>query len=410
MKVFKEKIRSYLEIKSSVDDPIGAAMTMVSSIQKLVGIHNVFGDKQRSCTVQSVFATLLFAGSFIYVGQLSQLIYLVQVFPDKIETFKTMNCISASSVPLSKFVFMWSARSRLKTVFELSRYGLSSIPEGSASKKRMLSTLQRARYVSWLVVANEAFTHITYLLMPFLFTVFGNDRYLPTTPGETYGLSPKYETPFYEITFVLTCVATAFSAINQTGYIVLFVTLICHELGHFYAITEALDEIHTILIKNERSRNNVGEERERESVDELIMFCVKHHQFLMHYHGKIRELYKMIFGAHFLSMTVVLVTTLQTMNAWDVRNTILTGVTGIMPLFLYCFGGEMLISAGLQMSTSVYSCGWELMEAKQARVILLMLCLSQRPLYLTAADIFVMNRETFGDVAQVVYKIYAVFN
>uniref|UniRef100_A0A2H1WG60 Odorant receptor n=1 Tax=Spodoptera frugiperda TaxID=7108 RepID=A0A2H1WG60_SPOFR len=408
MKVFKDKIRSYLETKSYVDDPIGAAMAMVSSIQKLVGIHNVFGDDKR---ILSVFATLLFAGSFIYVGQLSQLIYLVQVFPDKVETFKTMNCISASSVPLSKFVFMWSARSRLKTVFELSRYGLSSIPEGSASQKRMLSTLQRARYVSWLVVANEAFTHVTYLLMPFLFTVFGNDRYLPTTPGETYGLSPKYETPFYEITFVLTCVATAFSAINQTGYIVLFVTLICHELGHFYAITEALDEIHTILIKNERSPNEGEEtERERKSVDELIIFCVKHHQFLMHYHGKIRELYKMIFGAHFLSMTVVLVTTLQTMNAWDVRNTILTGVTGIMPLFLYCFGGEMLISAGLEMSTSVYGCGWELMEAKQARVILLMLCLSQRPLYLTAADIFVMNRETFGDVAQVVYKIYAVFN
>lgn len=202
--------------------------------------------------------------------------------------------------------------------------------------------------------------------------------------------------------------ATAFSAINQTGYIVLFITLICHELGHFYAIIEVLNEIHTVLIKNEKSRQS--EETENKSINELLIFCVKHHQFLMHYHGKIRELYKVIFGAHFLSMTIVLVTTLQTMNVWDVRNTILTGVTGIMPLLLYCFGGEMLILAGLEMSASVYGCGWELMEAKQAKVVLLMLGLSQRPLCLTAADIFVMNRETFGDVAQVVYKIYAVFN
>lgn len=48
MKVFKEKIRNYLETQSYVDDPIGAAMAMVSSIQKLVGIHNVFGDDKRS--------------------------------------------------------------------------------------------------------------------------------------------------------------------------------------------------------------------------------------------------------------------------------------------------------------------------------------------------------------------------
>ncbi|CAD0203174.1 unnamed protein product [Chrysodeixis includens] len=310
---------------------------------------------------------LVFAGTFIYVGTLSQLVYLVQVFPDKIETFKALNCISATSVPLSKFFFMLTSRSRLKTVFELSHHGLSSIPEGSAAKERMLSTLRRARYASWFVVANQALTHVTYLLMPLVFTVFGNDRYLPTTPGETYGLSPKYETPFFEITFVLTCVATAFSAINQTGYIVLFITLVTHELGHFYAITQALDDIHDILSKKEKSCNNPDEETSDDSIDELLIFCVKHHQFLMHYHSKIRVLYKVIFGAHFLSMTIVLVTTLQTMNVWDVRNTILTGVTGIMPLFLYCFGGELLISAGLEMSAAVYSCGWELMEAKQAK-------------------------------------------
>ena len=109
-------------------------------------------------------------------------------------------------------------------------------------------------------------------------------------------------------------------------------------------------------------------------------------------------------------MTIVIVTTLQTMNSWDMRNTILTAATGIMPLFLYCFGGELIISAGLEMCTAVYTCGWELMDTKQAKMVFLMLCLSQRPLYLTAADVFIMSRETFGSVARVVYQIYAVFN
>lgn len=147
----------------------------------------------------------------------------------------------------------------------------------------------------------------------------------------------------------------------------------------------------------------------RQTVNEKLRFCIKHHQFILKYHLKIRELYKIIFGAHFLMMTIVLVTTLQTMNQWGASNTILTAVTGILPLFIYCFGGELLITAGGKMSVAAYTCGWELMDVRQARSVLLMLCLSQRPLCLTAADIFVMNRETFGDVAQVVYKIYAVF-
>lgn len=223
------------------------------------------------------------------------------------------------------------------------------------------------------------------------------------------GLSPKYETPFYEITFAVTCFATAFSAINQTGYIVLFITLVAHELGHFYAITETLNEISTILNKQNGSELT-SEEREDDLINKRLIFSVKHHQFLIYYHYNIRNLYKVVFGAHFIMMTVVLVTTLQTMNEWDVRNTILTGVTGIMPLFLYCFGGELLISAGQGMSTSIYTCGWELMEVRQAKIVILMLCLAQRPLYLTAADVFIMNRETFGGIVQVVYKIYAVFN
>lgn len=207
---------------------------------------------------------------------------------------------------------------------------------------------------------------------------------------------------------MVTVTATIFSAINQTGYIVLFITLLAHELGHFYAITETLNEVNQRV--NEENLRTPSNTQDNDTVQEKLKFCIKHHQFLLKYHEKIRELYKVIFGAHFLMMTIVLVTTLHTMSQWDIRNTILTAATGILPLFIYCFGGELLITAGTEMSVAVYTCGWEMMELRQAKVVLLMLCLSQRPLYLTAADVFVMNRETFGNVAQVVYKIYAVFN
>nr|XP_012549130.2 olfactory receptor 49 isoform X1 [Bombyx mori] len=386
--------------KGYTNDPIESVKAMVSLIQQFVGIRNMFGDENSSFSILSLLKMLLFGGSFVYVGSLSQLIYLVRVFPDKMETFKALNCISATCVPLSKYVFMWSVRTRLRTIFVMSKQGLSAIESDTTGYSKMIRTLKTARSASWFVIINQSVTHVIYLLIPFLFTIFGNIRYLPTTPGETYGLTPKYETPYYEITFMLTCFATIFSAVNQTGYIVLFINLLAHELGHFYVITDVLNGIFE---KNDADRDPVF-------IDRKLKFCAKHYQYLLKFHNEIKNLYKIIFGAHFLMMTIVLVTTLQTMNSWDIRNTVLTAVTGIMPLFIYCFGGELLITAGMDMSTAIYQCGWEKMGVKQAKVVSVILCLSQRPLCLTAANVFVMNRETFGGIAQVVYKIYAVFN
>ncbi|XP_026763299.2 odorant receptor 82a-like [Galleria mellonella] len=401
-------IKNYIyNLMKTNDDPIEASKNMVNSIQILVGIHNVFGDTNRKMTLLSLLATFVFAGTFVYVGTISQSIYLIKVIPDKLECFKAMNCLSSTCVPLSKYIFMWSSSDRLRKILDMSRQGLNIIPADTAAHNKMIRTLQQGRYVSFLVIINQATTHIFYLILPLLFTIFGNNRYLPTTPGEIFGLSSKYETPFYQISFVLTSIATCFSAINQTGYIVLFVNLLSHELGHFYAITESLNHIYSIVNDEEIFEND---DMKQKTIEAELKLSIKHHQFIMIYHEKIKELYKSVFGAHFLMMTLVLVTTLQTMNSWNISNTILTGVTGVMPLFIYCFGGELLLSAETGMSTAAYSCGWELMNHKQARMVFLILALSQRPLYLTAADIFIMNRETFGDVVQIVYKIYAVFN
>ena len=38
----------------------------------------------------------------------------------------------------------------------MSKQGLSSIPTGSIAHAKMQTTLQTARYASWLVLANEA--------------------------------------------------------------------------------------------------------------------------------------------------------------------------------------------------------------------------------------------------------------
>lgn len=70
---------------------------------------------------------------------------------------------------------------------ELSHDGLTALPENSAARKSMLTTLRKAYMVSWLVVFILVVIHVMYLVLPVLFTIFGNDRYLPSMPGDIYG-------------------------------------------------------------------------------------------------------------------------------------------------------------------------------------------------------------------------------
>lgn len=85
-----------------------------------MGILKVFSNFTHSLTFSflsfidftsfNLLAIVLFAGAHVYVGSFSQLVYLVQVFPDKVECFKVLNCVSATTVPFSKYIFMWTAR------------------------------------------------------------------------------------------------------------------------------------------------------------------------------------------------------------------------------------------------------------------------------------------------------------
>lgn len=61
---FKAKIDNFIEKISHVEDPIESTKYMVTYIQRLVGIHNVFGDKKQS---KKVFANLLLREYYTYL-------------------------------------------------------------------------------------------------------------------------------------------------------------------------------------------------------------------------------------------------------------------------------------------------------------------------------------------------------
>lgn len=73
----------------------------------------------------------------------------------------------------------------------MSTKGLSLIPRESNAYVKMMTTLQKGRYASWFVIVSQTISHVTYLILPFLLTIFGSDRYLPTTPGDFYGKLAK---------------------------------------------------------------------------------------------------------------------------------------------------------------------------------------------------------------------------
>ncbi|GBP13871.1 Odorant receptor 10a [Eumeta japonica] len=323
-------------------------------------------------------------GCFFYLGILSQVAYLVRVFPDVGETFKALDCLSATCIPLTIYIFLWRecTNGKLGKIFELSREGLVALP--SDDKKVLLrAALRKGKYVTWLIIANMATVHLAYILIPLIFTLYGV-RTIPTTPGGPvgFGITPNKSAarrPSADTRSKSLVRNKPRSQVARTH----LRTAFCESSARKYLNNAELEQGH----KDER-------------VEETLKFCIKHHQFLIKYHKVVRKMYKGIFGQHYLIMAMVLVTTLQTIKVWDIRNTLLTGVTGSMPLIIYCFGGELVISAGDDLTRALQFCGWENMKPRHRKYVLFMLAVSQKPLQLTAADMFPMNRKTFGDMVQ----------
>lgn len=78
-------------------------------------------------------------------------------------------------------------RNSLQKVFAMCRLGLTFASKESSAHAALLRTLHKSQRLAWLVIANQGFSHFIYLVAPLLLTIFGNGRYLPTTPGDTYG-------------------------------------------------------------------------------------------------------------------------------------------------------------------------------------------------------------------------------
>lgn len=77
--------------------------------------------------------------------------------------------------------------------------------------------------------------------------------------------------------------------------------------------------------------------------------------------------------------------------------------------FLYCLQGQRITTASEKFEMAVYCCGWENLDAKDQKYILLMLKVAQKPVILYAADVIPIRIHTFANTMQSIYKFVTVF-
>lgn len=192
------------------------------------------------------------------------------------------------------------------------------------------------------------------------------------------------------------------SILVVAGYDVIILFLYSHTTSIYLILCKDMDNLGELA-----SKFNDSEEMRR-LVDKRLNNLIGRHSLVLLTVKKLQKL---------LSFAILLVLILNTTSVCTFFVLPLEVGLSFAPLitytltvfFLYCLLGQRLINASEEYERSVYCCGWEKLNLKHQKVILLMLKQAQKPVILYAAGMVPICMATFATSMQAIYRFITVF-
>ncbi|KAF2894105.1 hypothetical protein ILUMI_12067 [Ignelater luminosus] len=76
-------------------------------------------------------------------------------------------------------------------------------------------------------------------------------------------------------------------------------------------------------------------------------------------------------------------------------------------LFIYCIGGDIIVSEGLSVANEVYKSGWWMKtRPKLRKSIVLVILRAQKPIEITVGDMLTLNLECFATVVRTAFSFF----
>nr|AII01047.1 odorant receptor [Dendrolimus houi] len=216
------------------------------------------------------------------------------------------------------------------------------------------------------------------------------------------GLQPLTVSPNREICMGILAAQELTAVLAVSSYDAILLFLFCHITATFQLLYDDMMDFNHLADEYEANSELESE------VDARLKNLIIRHILTLKTVKKLQEIYNTAvgigFGLNAISMCLFFVLPIDVC-----LNFAPLIYHSFFVFFLYCYQGQRLTTASERFEMSVYCCGWEKIQVKQQKSILLMLMRAQKPVIIYAAGVVPIRLYTFASTMQSIYKFVAVF-
>nr|QIJ45782.1 olfactory receptor [Glyphodes pyloalis] len=321
----------------------------------------------------------------------------------------------SSEIGTTKLLAMFFYRHKVRKLVDLYLACDSLVTPGSRFANNLMKKLKEVKkraILFWMVIIGNG---VVYVVKPLLLP----GRHLMEDFFIIYGLEPKFETPYYEISFLLMTAGVIFTCylpanvsaflIIITGYSEAQMTALSDELRHLWSDAQqnykktsnsAIDlsgSSHGSTL-----RNRVDDKLINEYIKQRLHEIIKIHTTNINLVLRVESMYRGSIAAEFLLLTLGIIVELL----GRLENTYIQIPFALMQVGMDCFSGQRLIDASVAFEQAVYACHWEKLNVSNMKTILLMLQMSQKTMRLSAGGVTTLSFHSLAAVIRIIYSGY----
>ncbi|XP_005178484.1 odorant receptor 10a [Musca domestica] len=218
---------------------------------------------------------------------------------------------------------------------------------------------------------------------------------------------PKFllEGPLYPLAYIFTA---------YTGYVTIFTfggsdALYFEYCTHIATLLKMLQTDVKLLFRKFEGKLTLTP-TEAAYVEEQLILIIKRHNVIIEMTDFFRKRYSIITLAHFVSASMVIGASIFEMLTYTgFGRFIYLGYTvaALSQLAVYCYGGTLVAENSIYLATVVFKCNWYICDPKLRRIILMIICRSQKSLNMSV-PFFSPSMSTFASILQTSGSIIAL--
>nr|AST36279.1 putative odorant receptor OR56 [Hedya nubiferana] len=266
-----------------------------------------------------------------------------------------------------------------------------------SNRLRYMRTIKRRATFVWLMTVTNG---IAYCIRPF----FQRGKHLILDAQTLYGLDPNFESPNFELTFVLVVMAVVvvvYSCATITSLLIIFVGYVeaqmlalGDEMLHLWDDAQALTTEETDPATQKKLQN--------QHIEHQLKSIVQTHAASLN----LLHLTESVFSTSIAIEFCLLALDIISAMLGDLESTYLEIPYALNQVIIDCLIGQRLVEASLRFRETVYACKWEEFDASNMKTVLMILK-NTKTMVLSAGGIAELQLTTLMYVLKSIYTTYA---